>query len=85
MIVNTPLWRVTDFLPSGETANPKGSLVILISDPAGVKNRPLGRIVVPVGLIFVNASFAGTVRISTVFCEYPDMQVNASVRKIERR
>lgn len=84
MIVNTPLWRVTDFFPSGEMAIPKGSLVIWINDPAGVKKRPLGKMVVPAGLIFVNTSFAGTVRISTDFCEYPELQKNTNNKKIER-
>jgi hypothetical protein len=41
--------------------------------------------VVPVRLIFVNASLAGTVRISMGFCEYPDLQNNARIIKIVRK
>ena len=53
-IVNTPLWRVTAFLPSGEIDIPKGSCVIRTISPAGVRNRPLGNTETPVGLIVQN-------------------------------
>jgi hypothetical protein len=58
-MVKTPLCRLTALFPLGESVNPNGSCVILVSLPAGFTILPLGKIEIPSGLIAVNSCLPG--------------------------